>query len=193
MKLTIVRNTLLLFIGLCLASPQTSFAKRPFADPDSTNGHVFELDEATKNIFLKRYKWEFAGTENESLFDFVAEWHGTPYWYGGTSRRGVDCAAFVQNLYNSVFQIEIPRDGHSQAMVCDPVKKEDLQEGDLVFFRYGSTYIGHVGVYLGHGRFAHSASRVGVIVSYLEEPFWKRFFATGGRVKADHKLVKVHN
>ena len=171
-------------LGLFCTQTEAKLPSCHWADPDSANSTLErKLGQRTHEIFVGRYKWHFHGGENLALYDFIADWHGTPYWYGGCTKRGTDCAGFVQALYRGVFGKEIPRDGHSQAMVCEPVAKEELQEGDMVFFSYNSRYIGHVGVYLGEGRFAHSASRVGVIVSHLDEAFWKRYFKTGGRLK----------
>ena len=63
-----------------------------------------------------------------------------------------------------------------------PVSREDLKEGDLVFFKINSRTISHVGIYLGNNRFAHASSSRGVVLSNLDEPYYKRYFYKGGRL-----------
>ena len=50
-----------------------------------------------------------------------------------------------------------------------PVNREDLKEGDLVFFKIKSRSITHVGVYLGNNRFAHASTTRGVSLSSFDE------------------------
>jgi lipoprotein Spr len=63
-----------------------------------------------------------------------------------------------------------------------PVSREELKEGDLVFFKIKSRSITHVGIYLGNNRFAHASSSRGVVLSNLDEPYYKRYFYKGGRL-----------
>jgi lipoprotein Spr len=63
-----------------------------------------------------------------------------------------------------------------------PVSREELKEGDLVFFKINSRSITHVGIYLGNNRFAHASSSRGVVLSNLDEPYYKRYFYKGGRL-----------
>jgi cell wall-associated NlpC family hydrolase len=78
---------------------------------------------------------------------------GTPYVWGGESRKGFDCSGFAQYLYRQV-GVNISRTTYTQWKEGRAVRKNQLQPGDLVFFR-GSDSVGglpgHVGVYVGHG------------------------------------------
>jgi lipoprotein Spr len=65
--------------------------------------------------------------------------------------------------------------------MVSPVGKDELKEGDLVFFKIHSRSISHVGIYLGDGRFAH-ASMKGVAISSLDDPYYNRYFYKGGRL-----------
>ncbi|MNL77694.1 Peptidoglycan endopeptidase LytF precursor [compost metagenome] len=60
-------------------------------------------------------------------------------------------------------------------------EKEDLKEGDLVFFSIHTKRISHVGVYLGNGMFVHASSSRGVMISDLDQAYWTRFYAGAGR------------
>ena len=70
---------------------------------------------------------------------------------------------------------------------CKKVSRAKLQEGDLVFFKTGRGgkrgVPNHVGIYLKNGRFIHTSTSSGVMVSSLSEPYYTRTWLTGGRVK----------
>lgn len=99
-------------------------------------------------------------------------WLGTPYKYGGSTKKGVDCSGFVLNMYKEVRGKDMP---HNAATMYDQGKKisrDDLREGDLVFF--GSFWkIDHVGIYLNGDRFVHASSSRGVMISPMDDSYWK--------------------
>ncbi|MFM2224324.1 MAG: hypothetical protein RJA07_526 [Bacteroidota bacterium] len=120
---------------------------------------------------------------NLDLYKFIDLWYGTPYRYGGSSQNGIDCSAFAKTLYSDVYHVEITREGNAQFNECDVIEKDDLQEGDLLFFKIGSWHISHVAVYIGNGKFVHAASSKGVMISDLSEAYYKRYFFKAGRPK----------
>lgn len=119
---------------------------------------------------------------DSALFSFIDAWWGTPYRYGGDSRSGIDCSAFVQALYAMVFGIaSLPRTAQEQYEDCKKIRHiSRLKEGDLVFFRIHSRRITHVGVYLENDRFVHASFSSGVMISDLRDPYWMRYYAGGG-------------
>ncbi len=116
-----------------------------------------------------------------SLIDFLEEWYGTRYRMGGTTKKGIDCSAFTKSLMSGVYELEIPRTAREQYKNCERIKKDELMEGDLVFFntRRG---VSHVGVYITNGYFVHSSSSGGVIINSLEDAYYSRRFIGAGRV-----------
>src|SRR5687767_5965260 len=46
---------------------------------------------------------------NIKLYSFIDQWLKTPYLWGGTTDKGIDCSAFIQKLLTEVYTITIPR------------------------------------------------------------------------------------
>ena len=151
-------------------------------NPNNTDEKVPDEQESlAKDYFSQIMGVALSATSNMKLFHFVYDWIGTPYRFGGSSRKGIDCSAFTKQLYSEVFKIDIERNSRDIFSMVSPVKKEDLKEGDLVFFKIHSRRISHVGIYLGNSRFAHASAR-GVAVSSLDDAYYKKYFYRGGRM-----------
>lgn len=116
-----------------------------------------------------------------SLLLSVEEWYGTPYRWGGTTKRGVDCSAFTQAVYFSVYGIMLPRVSREQHRTTRRISLTDLMEGDLVFFNTRGRGVSHVGIYLGNKKFAHASSEGGVMVSDLYDKFFVKRYLGAGR------------
>jgi lipoprotein Spr len=140
-----------------------------------------EQDGLIKEYFSQIMGVALSTTSNVKLFQFVYDWVGTPYHFGGDSRKGIDCSAFTKELYSKVFNLTIKRNSRDIFSMVSPVRKDELQEGDLVFFKIHSRSISHVGIYLGNNKFAHASSR-GVAISSLDDGYYSRYFYKGGRL-----------
>ena len=66
---------------------------------------------------------------------------------------------------------------------CKHISKQELQEGDLVFFRIDSKDISHVGIYLQNNKFVHATTKAGVMIDDLDEEYYKKYFISGGKTK----------
>ncbi len=109
---------------------------------------------------------------------------GIPYRWGGDNVvDGMDCSGFVRAVYN-LCGLSIPRTSRDQFKAGDLVAKDDLKDGDLVFFGASVDTISHVGIYVGSGKFVHAPRRgedirvTSVNESYFEKRFVgaKRYF-----------------
>jgi len=126
-----------------------------------------------------------ANSENqrEELILAAKNYLGTPYRYGGASKAGIDCSGLVYMAALDSGLAALPRTARGMYNKVERISDSERQAGDLVFFSaYG--LISHVGIYLGDGKFIHSASdgpSTGVIISNLSENYWKRHYFSSGR------------
>ena len=122
-------------------------------------------------------------TDNHQLYIQAAEWIGTPYRAGGTSKRGTDCSGLAREIYRKVYHMHLPRSTAEQMKSCRKVTRRQLKEGDLVFFHNGKSRkkVTHVGIYLKKDKFIHASTSRGVIVSNLNEDYWQHCWMRGGR------------
>jgi cell wall-associated NlpC family hydrolase len=119
---------------------------------------------------------------NIKLLEFIDEWYGTPYRYGGNTKKGVDCSAFVTYFMSAVYGLAIPRNSKDQYSAAKKIKKRQLEEGDLIFFNTRGG-ISHVGVYIRNNKFAHASTSNGVTISDLDEDYFARRYVGSGRVR----------
>lgn len=99
-----------------------------------------------------------------------------PYRFGGNSVFGLDCSAYVKKVYG-LLGINLPRTAREQFNSGEPIDKDGLSAGDLVFFRTYASFPSHVGIYIGNNLFIHASSRGRkVTISNLDTPYFlKRF------------------
>ena len=141
------------------------------------------IEENTKGYFSQILGFEIPSISFTDLYETVSDWLGTPYAYSGKSMNGIDCSGFVSMLYSKVFQHPLSGSSAEMFTQAKPIRKDELKEGDLVFFKIRKRRISHVGIYLGANKFAHASTRNGVIISDLDEPYYKKYFVKGGRVR----------
>ncbi len=107
---------------------------------------------------------------------------GVLYRYGGTNSAGLDCSGFVQIVFAEL-GIKLPRTSALQFQVGVSIERENLQEGDLVFFNTTGNGVSHVGIYLSDDQFIHAASNPGkVTISSLSEKYWQPKYLGARRV-----------
>lgn len=125
----------------------------------------------------------YSTDDNIALYNAINSWLGVPYKYGGTDRNGIDCSAFVGEIYREVYKINLSRTCNDMLKDVTLISMSQLSEGDLVFFTNSKGKVSHVGIYLKEGLFAHASTSNGVSVSRIDDTYWKKHFYKGGRIK----------
>ncbi len=132
----------------------------------------------------------------DKLLQNILLWLGTPYRMGGASHKGIDCSNFVSKIIYETFNIPFPANAENQSHFVIQINNfEKLAFGDLIFFtgrNKKSKRIGHVGIYLGNGIFAHSSTSKGVIITHISEGYYTQRFRFGGRLPLFEKFFVLH-
>ena len=117
---------------------------------------------------------------NDGMYNFYTQWQGVKYQMGGDSKSGIDCSGFVQKMYKSSFNLDIPRNTSTLSGMGYEISKNELEIGDLVFFKTGKT--NHVGIYLDNGKFMHASTKIGVTISDLNSDYYLNSYWKAQRV-----------
>ncbi len=142
--------------------------------------------EEKKDVYTtyeKKWNITLNGNEDVTLLEEIDSWLGTPYKYGGKSKEGTDCSGMVMTIYKKLYNIDTKRSAYDLWQQSSVVKRDQLQCGDLVFFKINMKQVSHVGIYISNGYFVHASSSRGVIIDHLDTKYYDDRFATGGRVK----------
>ena len=124
-----------------------------------------------------------AEIRNGRLYDFIDQWVGAPYQFGGLARDGIDCSGFVYLLQQQVYDIgDMPRSTNLQVNYINQKLENELKEGDLVFFDFDGKPFSHIGVYLQNGYVVHASTSKGVIIIKLHSPSLVKYFSRAGSV-----------
>jgi len=148
--------------------------------------HTINTAEAIEVFPTLRFKYAIlldAPVEelDDRLLNFLEEWYGTRYRLGGSDKTGIDCSAFVQSFFNSMYGLVISRTCREQYSDTRRIRKTQLQQGDLVFFKTRGRSISHVGIYLCNNKFIHASTSSGVMISDLSEEYFTKRYAGAGR------------
>lgn len=126
-------------------------------------------------------------TKTDRIISNAQTYTGTPYVFGGTTAKGMDCSGLIYTAFLKE-EVQLPRVSRDMAKRGKPISLKVVQKGDLIFFRTNksSRQINHVGlvttVTSGNIYFIHSTSSRGVITSSLDEKYWATAFVQARRV-----------
>lgn len=110
---------------------------------------------------------------------------GTRYKYAGSTKAGIDCSGLMCAAFKEV-DINLNRSAHGISQQGEKVDIKDVKVGDILCFKtIYKNRIGHVGLVVEVGdeiRFIHSSTSKGVIISSLDESYWKKAYRSAVRV-----------
>lgn len=133
-------------------------------------------------IYSNMLGFNISYINNPRLYKLTGEWLGTPYKYSGFNKNGVDCSGLVSCVMSNSYSKEVNGTAKDLFHKSRPLSRNELKEGDLVFFKIKKNRISHVGIYLGENKFVHASLKKGVIISDLYDPYYEKYFFKGGRI-----------
>ena len=176
-RISFLRHLLIIFFIALLSN--CSILKKSI----KTKGHKISSQKEIQNKYSEAIKVEPEKISTLPLYSFIDQWYGAAYKYGGKSMQGVDCSGFASILYKEIYNKEISGSSENIFDKCNSLQKDELKEGDFVFFKIDHDKISHVGVYLQNNKFVHATTKAGVIISDLNEDYYKKYYFSGGRLK----------
>lgn len=139
------------------------------------NKLVYRKNSTTNEVYQAENKYQSTISDKDNLYYSYKKWKGTPYLWGGETKLGIDCSAFMQKIYDEVYKFYIPRTTVEQMDVGKNPGYQNRKTGDLIFFKTGIDTF-HVGIYYENDNFFHSSSTFGVTMSNLNEDYWKKTY-----------------
>jgi len=137
-------------------------------------------------VFSKKtYKGKLSPI-SKRIIELAKQKLGKRYVWGATGQKNTfDCSGLTSYVCK-LNGIKIPRRAIQQSKYGIPVKRSELQPGDLIFFdtsKHRKGYVNHVGIYIGNGKFIHASSaKKKVIITSLNKPFYSQRFKGARRV-----------
>lgn len=182
MSRVLVAFLLIITISACHSSKNSERWEDPIYARSSSHGG---RQQGSTSANQQSRRNQHVSGDAGAVIDAACAWIGVPYKYGGNTRAGVDCSGLVCMAFEKGAGIRLPRSSADQANWCAKISRGSLKPGDLVFFtnkRGGAGRINHVALFIGDGRMVHSTTSRGVIISSLDEDYWRTHFHSCGRV-----------
>jgi len=180
------RKYIILLVAVCQLL-NTFCNKQLYPEPSYQNIESHAEKKKLKD-FMNAGAEKVINTHNISANEIIKtaqKYLGVPHCMGGTTMKCLDCSGLLVVVF-AKNGINLPHNSEEQARYGRIIAAMDeLIKGDLVFFirSYKTrSLITHSGIYLGNNNFIHTSSKNGVIITSLNDPWWKEKFIFGTRV-----------
>jgi cell wall-associated NlpC family hydrolase len=142
----------------------------------------YSSSDASVKIYETSVDLNDSETVKQILDQQYNDWRHVRHRMGGTTKNGIDCSGLVYQTYRTKLDINMPRSTEYQSKTGRAIKQQHLRAGDLVFFKTG-IFTRHVGMYIDEGNFLHVSTRRGVMISNLEDPYWRNTYWKANRIQ----------
>lgn len=190
MQRTVVIFMFFLSIGM-VSCKSSKNARKPYSkviidkrtDKSSTESSEENYNNDNSNIKTA----EPSGNITHDIINYAKQFQGVKYKWGGTTNAGMDCSGLVFESFRA-YGIILPRISRDMAKQGDKISLKETLKGDLLFFKTKNRRndINHVGLVVAIENnaiyFIHATTHEGVIISSLNESYWKNAFAEVRRI-----------
>ncbi len=152
----------------------------------STTKRVSSTTTKKKPTTTKRVSSTTVKKKASSIIKYAKSFNGTRYKLGGTTKKGMDCSGLIYTSFKKE-NVVLPRTSRSMSTKGKKISLSKVVPGDLLFFKTNNrkNVINHVGLVIsikGKISFIHASSSRGVMISGLNERYWKNSFASARRI-----------
>ncbi|MDD2497146.1 MAG: NlpC/P60 family protein [Desulfitobacteriaceae bacterium] len=161
-------------------------AANKLADPNKLSiGQVLVLPERNNTAVSRSDQRQHETNSQDqvtTLIECAKTLLGTPYSYGSSGPNYFDCSGFTMTVFSQI-GIELPHSSSLQSKKGEPVEKNRLIPGDLVFFNTSGKGVSHVGIYIGDNSFIHASStQKKVVITPMADNYFAKRYVTARRV-----------
>ena len=146
---------------------------------------LFLLDGCSTSPRFYKQSTALSKAQRQNIKSIAMSHIGAPYRYGGRDARGFDCSGLVCHIYFEATGVRLPHSTRKHYKSSFEISRGEAVAGDLVFFAIYGGHPDHVGLMLNKKEFIHSSKSRGVIVSSLNEKYYKKRFLSVRRLNKD--------
>jgi len=128
------------------------------------------------------YTYNSGAVDKDRMSKVIAGYLYTPYKLGGTGKLGIDCSGLVYVVYRDYNSTRLPANTDKLFNRLKRVNYKDIAYGDLVFFSFDGSDVSHVGIYVGHDKFVHASKSRGVVITKINDEYYRSAYKGARRV-----------
>jgi len=121
-------------------------------------------------------KQRFSQSDRNKLVYVANGYLGVKYKYGGINNTGFDCSGLIYRIYLDALRLKLPRTVKGQYQASYGIPLSRAQVGDLAFFKIKNQRLDHAGIIIDRGRFIHATRSKGVVISDLNDDYYRKRF-----------------